>query len=86
MQLPRPHFSVRRMMVVVAIAGVVIGMLMRAARFQQVSDYHRSRIILISPPDPRVDMTLYHVEMANKYSYAAGHPWLPITSDPPKPQ
>jgi hypothetical protein len=86
MQLPRPRFSVRRMMVAVAIVGVVFGMLMRVARLQQVSDYHRSRIILISPPDPRVYMTLYHMELANKYAYAARHPWLSVTPDPPEPQ
>jgi hypothetical protein len=86
MQLPRPRFSLRRMMVAVAIVGVVFGVLVRAARFQQVSDYHRGRIILISPPDPRVHVTLYHMQMANKYSYAARHPWLPVTPDPPEPQ
>jgi hypothetical protein len=86
MQLPRPRFSVRRMMVAVAIVGVVLGVFMRAARLQQVSDYHRSRIILISPPDPRVYTTLYHIQMANKYSDAARHPWLPVTPDPAEPQ
>ena len=86
MHLPRPRFTVRRMMVAVAIGGVVSGVLTRAARFQQLSDYHRSRIILISPPDPRVYRTLYHMELANKYYYAARHPWLPVTPDPPEPQ
>jgi hypothetical protein len=46
MQSPRPRFSVRRMMVAVAIVGVVFGMLMRAARLQQVSNRHRQVIQL----------------------------------------
>jgi hypothetical protein len=29
---------------------------------------------------------LYHIQMANKYSDAARHPWLPVTPDPPEPQ
>ena len=86
MPFPRVRFTVRRLMVAVAIVAVVSAMLIRAAWFRALSDHHRSRIILVGPPSPQLERTLYHMEMSNKYAKAASHPWLPVASDPPEPE
>lgn len=28
----------------------------------------------------------HHARLAEKYQYAAAHPWLPVTADPPEPR
>ena len=28
----------------------------------------------------------HHARLAEKYQYAAAHPWLPVAADPPEPQ
>ena len=28
----------------------------------------------------------YHLALNQKYQYAASHPWLPVSSDPPEPR
>ena len=59
-RLPRPRFTIRQMLVAVAIVGIVIGfanrMNRRSARFLKLSDYHQRQIIsILSGPCDRDD-------------------------------
>ena len=92
MRMPRVRFTVRRMMVVVAI--VALGLWVQVLRtrrsaFLRVAETHRRQAALlridthgIVPPDwfDRKE------RLARKYSYAAAHPWLPVEPGPPGPE
>ena len=117
MRLPRIRFTVRRMMLAVAIAAVVMEGWIVWGRYT----YHRDQAALTArtaaglrrmmarlPPkrlargtyldfedgSPSVPATpeacqqfLAHLDrIARKHQYAARHPWLPVTPDPPKPK
>ncbi len=84
--MPRFRFTVRRMMVAVAIAAVVAGFLAgRRSRFLRIAAEHEkaARSLMLHEgffiPPRYFDETA----MATKYLRAARHPWLPIASDPP---
>jgi hypothetical protein len=87
MQLPRPRFTVRRMMVAVAILGLSLGFLAeRRARFLRVAAQHKSQTdwpwAFHLPPG----VVSYDIEMQLKYERAARYPWLPVEPDPPRPK
>jgi hypothetical protein len=98
MRLPRVRFTVRRLMVAVAVAAIVfaacIWMHTRAVRFRRAAQSYREQLTeyMRRPtarrrghhiPDRRV--VRYYVGMAEKYEYAGRHPWLPVAPDPPEP-
>jgi hypothetical protein len=35
--------------------------------------------------DSRKSMALYHSDLTRKYRYAASHPWISVSPDPPRP-
>src|SRR4051812_40397171 len=50
--LPRPRFSVRRLMLVVAIVGLVMSLVAYRARLQGRAAYHRAQMAEQSTPIP----------------------------------
>ncbi len=94
--MARFRFTVRRMMVAVAIAGAVLGVIIgRQDRFRKIAAHHRaefnnvSRMPMImfagSSDDPVMLRLEWHELMRLKYERAARQPWLPVAPDPPEP-
>ena len=93
MRLPRVRFTVRRMMVLVAILGLMIAAFERRQRFGWIASEHRAHVPKHMFPTKPVGMgdkewrpLEWHESMARKYEYAASHPWLPVAPDPPEPK
>ncbi len=95
MRLPRPRFTVRRLMVAVAIVELIAGVLLdRGRRFREMVDRHwklwlenpacvvDSRI----PDEVQARRSEYDRAMGEKYEHAARYPWLPVAPDPPEPK
>ncbi len=94
MKLPRVRFTVRRMMVAVAVASLALGlsqwMRRRSGRFDEIHRRHvraSFEIAYSSGPwsDKEARMT-YHWRMITKYERAARYPFLPVAPDPPEPE
>ncbi len=95
MKLPRIRITVRRLMVVVAMVGALLGTLIavRASRVRQANQHRllsttreQRRLHGTSIPDSTwTAKKLWHAEMSNKYERAARSPWLPVGPDPPEP-
>lgn len=96
MRLSRVRFTVRRMMIAVAIVAAMMGwfaLQRRAERFQQraalhgreaeeIQDYREMGI-----DEPLLNKRLaYHTEMRRKYDRGVLYPWLPMAPDPPEPK
>jgi hypothetical protein len=94
MRLPRPRFTVRRLMVAVAVVGLMFGfgawLARRSAEFQKKSDSYLGTVRVmysIGRWKPRgFDRNSWAWGMAQKYHDAARHPWLPVAPDPPEPK
>ena len=94
--MPWVRFTVRRLMIAVAVAGVALGawgiVARRRARFERLFSHHFG---LAGPsvnrsfdPGHRVFVTAkgrWHHDLAMKYAEAARRPWLPVVPDPPEP-
>ena len=98
MRLPRLRFTVRRLMLAVAIVAVILGaasgVRRRAERFRMIESYHRRNYHFSFVGNPSLDAEKtakfiarnnWHNAMTMKYGDAADHPWLPIPPDPPEP-
>jgi hypothetical protein len=94
MRLPRVRFTVRRLMIAVAIVGLMLGLTLwmkrRSAEFQKKARFYDGMFITMfwqdhSPP-PGLAHNLWVGEMATKYRYAASYPWWPVEPDPPEPE
>ena len=95
MKLPRPRFTVRRLMVVVAIVGIGLGvMIERRNRFRKIAARHHAefqRLISLEPgahygpADLKMLVHEWHYSMSAKYEDAARYPWLPVRPDRPEP-
>jgi hypothetical protein len=87
--MTRPRLTIRRLMVAVAIAGVLIAGWVevgrRCVRSLAIADHHSwgadSAIGFISR-----GKIAWHGEMQAKYERAARYPWLPVSPDPPEPK
>jgi hypothetical protein len=91
MRLPRPRFTLRRLMVAVAVMAVVLGLCRwlwtRSVAFRSIADAHNAqRMGGIPMHTENLPSLLYHIEMGNKYDRAARYPWLPVAPDPPEPK
>jgi hypothetical protein len=96
MHLPRftPRFTVRRLMVAVAIVGIVLGVTIeRRDRFRRIAVHHRaefqklaSRMKAGSHEESDWLPIEWHESLARKYKRAACYPWLPVATDPPEPE
>jgi hypothetical protein len=90
MRVPRIRFTVRRMMVAVAIMAVLLGLFgwmdRRAGLFRERRDFHRVHWSAIDEGfEVEAPPAAYHRAMAEKYRIAAERPWLPVAPDPPEP-
>jgi hypothetical protein len=91
MGMPRVRFTVRSMMVAVAVVAIWFGlnswMGRRAARFRALWRDHILKVGEISSPKPwpHEVQGYYHLKMAEKYRVAALRPWLLVEPDPPEP-
>ena len=81
--MPRFRFSIRRMMVGVAIAGLVIATLQRSAYYRE--RYRRYFYHSISAESVQPDRLKWYDDLARKYYFAMWFPWLPVEPDPPYP-
>jgi hypothetical protein len=99
MRIPRVRFTVRRMMVAVAIMGVALGLYKRREKLLALADYHEKGekcaglgtgggISWINQHGEEVTETKsdWHSQLAEKYHRAASRPWLPVEADSPEPE
>jgi hypothetical protein len=93
MRLPRVRFTVRRMMVAVAVLSLLIGWGIesgrREGRFRTAARVHWLASFGRAPDGPGqvTEAGLrWHDRMAEKYDRAARYPWLPVEPDPPEPK
>jgi hypothetical protein len=97
MRLPRLQFTVRRLMVAVAMMGVVLGVTIeRRDRFRNVAAHHQAEtkklvsrhpeIVYGHPDDPIIRRIEWHEPMRLKDERAVRYPWLPVGLDPPDPK
>jgi hypothetical protein len=98
MLLPRPQFTVRRLMVAVAIMGIVLGVTIeRRDCFRRIAAHHQAEfkklvsrhpeIVYGHPSDEPIMRRLeWHEPMPLKYDNAARSPWLPVVPDSPEPK
>ncbi len=91
---PRVRFTVRRLMVAVALAALVAGLIARSRQMSEVAARHEAGVIEHSQMMPLPNGGLvelldnwgqWHRAMAEKYRRAARYPFLPVWPDPPGP-
>jgi hypothetical protein len=94
MKFPRAQFTVRRMMVAVALASLAIGMIARSRQMREVAARHEAEAHQHSQMMPLPNGGLvelfdtrgqWHRAMAEKYGRASRYPFLPDVADPPEP-
>jgi hypothetical protein len=92
MKLPR--VTVRRLMIAVAVVGLIAGSLIeRGRRFREMADRHwklwlenpASVVDSRAPDEAQARQSEHHRAMGEKYRYAARYPWLPVAPDTPEP-
>ena len=95
MPVPRPRFTVRRLMIAVAVVAVLleigaeVGAVLkrRESHFGLEGGEHRFAECMSGPGlagnHPR--QAAYYGRMAVKYEWAARYPFLPVWPDPPEP-
>jgi hypothetical protein len=97
MRLPRPQFTVRRLMLAVAIVGFVLGVTIeRQNRFRKIEAHHQAEFANLVSRSPYISFSNFseavnrrldwHETMRLKYEHAALHPWLPVSPDPSEPE
>ena len=92
MRLPRVRFTVRRLMVAVAVAAIALGWQRRWAYCREMAEHHHIRsYCCVKSPDKDVNERMerragYHARMERKYRIAAWLFLLPIPPDPPEPE
>jgi hypothetical protein len=92
MPMPRFRFTVRRMMVavaIVAVAGFALAVGLRRSSFRTLEDFHRrAKADAVSSIRGRKGRALadYHDGLRWKYARAARYPWLPVAPDPSEPE
>jgi hypothetical protein len=94
------RFTVRRMMVAVAVAvGVPAALHRKAQRYRRLADYHAARVGLFESGPPGREhfydavgrpvgagRSRWRAELAVRYRRAASRPWRPLAPDPPEPE
>jgi hypothetical protein len=100
MPLPRVRFTVRRMMVAVAVVALALSGGVWAARMMALSKAYEARcyelaVMRRKEGGPSVNWGHGHRplsarqewlrQMSIKYRYASCFPWLPVEPDPPAP-
>jgi hypothetical protein len=88
MRPPRVRFTMRRMMVAVAVLAVLIAV----ARYRALSKVYWKRLTehslltLMCEADGDTSAAARHDALSHKYWYAWKYPWLPVAPDPPEPE
>ncbi len=92
MRLPRPHLTIRRLMLVLAVAATVAGWAIeRHKRFGDLARRHATALAL-GTDSGGVVLTFdtptrrWRSGLRAKYERAARYPWLPVEPDPPEPE
>jgi hypothetical protein len=97
MKLPRLRFTVRRLIIVVAVFAVVVwiirlrGLSREYALLATAAHWDRFAASEYSPRDEagavrKVRRIQHYRRLAEKYDFAARYPWLPVAPDPPEPE
>jgi hypothetical protein len=101
MPLPRMRFTVRRLMVAVAVVAVAIAgidLAHKAIGYRLAASRHamiqHGLVLPESGPAELIErakrhndkLRAYHESLRRKYEFAASHPWLPVAPDPPEPE
>jgi hypothetical protein len=92
MRLPRPRFTIRRMMVAVAIIAVLLARTVieqRKEKYFNISMRHFDKVVQVETgymPEPAIGWVKYHRQLGDKYYAAHNRPWLPVGPDPPEPK
>jgi hypothetical protein len=96
MRLPR--MTTRRWMIAVAVFGLAMGGIAYALRLERLRVYYHFRAVNLRMAEQSCRSPSYRDEvqdlaaaerlrrLAEKYEYAARHPWLSIAPDPPAPE
>jgi hypothetical protein len=84
----RPRFTVRRLMITVAIVALLVGvfaeMRHRQRKFGRIAMIHWFKA-LADANSTNERKQNFHTHMWVKYQRAADYPWLPVWPDPPEP-
>jgi hypothetical protein len=94
MRLPRVRFTMRRMMVAVAILGAVLAYAERWQRYRRLGAYHLKQATAKTWSIPQADGSGYylmpddkvaikHFERADEYNRAAIFPWVRVAPEGP---
>jgi hypothetical protein len=99
MRLPRARFTVRWLMIAVAVTAIAFGLQRRAAFCYRMAEYHDSRHQIyyfvvdgeLAGFDRRFEpvsniKNRWHEEMIVIYERASRFPWFPIWYTPPEPE
>ena len=94
MPLPLARFTVRRLMVAVAVVAVMLSILAELSRrriqFGRMAAYHRRRRgSVVAPFDfchVGNEKQFFHAIMERKYMRARSSPWISVPPDPPEPK
>jgi hypothetical protein len=88
---PRVRFTLRRMVVGIAILGLAFGvtswlqrMRGRAISYQSMADRHAK--LMVRGSHNSTARMRHHLTLRDKYEEAARYPWLPVAPDPPEPE
>jgi hypothetical protein len=95
----RPRLTIRRLMVLVALAAIALGIVGRFQRlsvtFQQKAEAYQKRVVFTyrmtgigdsQIPSPNLERNSWTMAMMAKYRWAARYPWFPVAPDPPEPE
>ena len=99
MRLPRVKFTLRCLMIAVAVAAIVLGGCLvvprNRAQREWLAKHHyfqADSVRKLAEPgtgeikDPAIRAKLrWHEAMSEKYGWTARYPWLPVGPDPPEP-
>jgi hypothetical protein len=87
MRPPRLRFTVRRLMLVVALAACSVWgyRMWRVSREYARVERHRTHYPIGYPSADAAEKAAYDAALARKYQRAARYPWLPVEPDPPQP-
>lgn len=85
MRLPR--LTTRRLIVLVAVAGIACALTERRAKSQRIALAHEAALQVLLDYEGFYSFTpiIWHEEMRQKYFDAARRPWAAIAPDPPEP-
>lgn len=81
------RFTIRWLMIAVAIVGITCAWGIMRLRYERLASYHNALSLGLhfqSPAESR--RTDHHAALRAKYKRAARYPWLPVSPDPPEPK